>query len=90
MEKATIEKLTLIATRVKGKGDTWEPVNSKNEPSIYHNSLTEALEFYFQTTKKNCDFRLSPSKGELYAIETETIKATKPEPPKKYDIYGEK
>ena len=91
MDKILIEKLTLIATRVKGKGDIWLlfeiPLKS---PSTEFNSITEALEQYFQSTKKKCDFRLSPLKGELYAIETEMIEATKPEEPKKFDIYGEK
>jgi hypothetical protein len=51
-------------------------------------SLTEALEGYFQETQQPCDFRLSPIKGELYAIAT-TIAEIKPIPPKKFNMYGD-
>jgi hypothetical protein len=51
-------------------------------------SLTEALEGYFQETQQPCDFRLSPIKGELYAIST-TVAEIKPIPPKKFNMYGD-
>jgi len=82
---ATEEKNVLIAKRVKGKGDTWTLVNETN-PITEYTSLTEALEAHFQKTKKPCDFRLSPMKGELYMITTEDVA---PPPPKKFNLYGD-
>ena len=51
-----------------------------------HKSLTETLEAYFQVTQKPCEFRLAPLKGELYMITTEEVA---PEPPKRFNIYGD-
>lgn len=78
----TIEKLSLISTRVKGRGDTWKLL----EDNSTHSSLTEVLEAYFQLKQEPVEFRLAPLKGELYVIlnEEEEIK-----PPKKYNIYGD-
>lgn len=81
---ATEEKNILIATRVKGKGDTWKLVNDNSVTE--YTSLTEALEAYYQQTKKPCDFRLAPLKGELYMITTEEVQAP---PPKKFNLYGD-
>jgi hypothetical protein len=81
---AIVEKNILIANRVKGKGDTWNLVNDTN-PVTEYASLTEALEAHFQQTKKSCDFRLSPMKGELYAIVNEEDTT----PPKKFNLYGD-
>lgn len=81
---AIVEKNILIANRVKGKGDTWNLVNDTN-PVTEYTSLTEALEAHFQQTKKSCDFRLSPMKGELYAIMNEEDTT----PPKKFNLYGD-
>lgn len=83
MKKATTEKNILIAKRIKGKGDTWYLTH---EESIEYNSLTETLEAYFQATQKSCEFRLAPSKGEIYVITTEEIT---PAPSKKFNIYGD-
>jgi hypothetical protein len=78
------EKNILIANRVKGKGDTWRLIND-NGPVTEYTSLTETLEAYFQQTKKPCDFRLAPLKGELYMITTEEVN----HPPKKFNLYGD-
>ncbi len=76
-----MEKPVLIASRTP-PGDRWSLVNEKE---IY-NSLTEALEAYFQKTQQRCDFKLSPLKGELYAlIEQED----EPVLPKKFNLYGD-
>jgi len=77
-----IEKNIVIATRVKGRGDTWKLL----EDNSIHPNLTETLEAYFQLVQEPVEFRLAPLKGELYVIsnEEEEIK-----PPKKYNIYGD-
>ena len=79
------EKLVEIASRVKGKGDTWEVLNV-NEPQ---KSLTDALEAWFETaTIKPKVFRLDLAQGKLFAIFPEEIEIEEPKP-KKYNIYGE-
>ena len=74
----------LIAERVVGKGDTWTLVGE----DIERPSLTEALEAYFQKVGTTCHFRLEPLSSKLFAISNETIEI-KPEPPKRYNIYGD-
>ena len=76
-----VEKNILIAKRVP-PGDRWSLLN---EDKVY-TSLTETLEAYFKKSGIGCDFRLSPLKGELHMISTEEIT---PEPPKKFNIYGD-
>jgi len=56
MEIEEKEINTLIAERVKGKGDTWILVGE----DVEHPSLTEALEAYFQKSGISCHFRLEP------------------------------
>ena len=78
------EELVLIAKR-RPPGDSWVLLS---DPNTAYPSLTEALEGYFQETQQPCDFRLSPIKGELYAIST-TVAEIKPIPPKKFNMYGD-
>jgi hypothetical protein len=77
------EKNILIARRTP-PGDQWCLVD--DEKKVVHKSLTETLEAYFQVYKKPCEFRLAPLKGELYMITTEEVV---PEPPKRFNIYGD-
>jgi len=75
---------TLIAYRIP-PSDRWRLADEGSEGEI-HNSLTEVLEAYFQKTQQRCDFKLSPLKGELYAlIEQED----EPVLPKKFNLYGD-
>jgi hypothetical protein len=83
-ELETKEELVLIAKR-HPPGDQW--VLLDDLPAVY-SSLTETLEAYFQKVQQPCDFRLSPVKGELYAIVT-TVAEIKPIPPKKFNMYGD-
>lgn len=83
MKVETQEYLELIANRVP-PGDRWTLVGSK----IVHNSLTEALEAWFQENGEKAEFRLAPLDSKLYVIRTEEIEI-KPEPPKKFNIYGD-
>jgi len=77
------EKNILIARRTP-PGDQWCLVD--DDKKVVHKSLTETLEAYFQAYKKPCEFRLAPLKGELYMITTEEVV---PEPPKRFNIYGD-
>lgn len=74
----------LIANRVP-PSDRWRLVDDGPNGKVY-TSLTETLEAYFKKSGIGCDFRLSPLKGELHMISTEEIT---PEPPKKFNIYGD-
>jgi len=79
------EELVLIAKR-RPPGDCWVLLSDPTQ--WVYTSLTEALEGYFQETQQPCDFRLSPIKGELYAI-VSTVAEIKPIPPKKFNMYGD-
>ena len=83
MKIETQEYLELIATRVP-PGDKWTLVNDK----VIHNSLTEALEAWFSKAGEKAEFRLAPLDSKLYVIRTEEVEI-KPEPPKKFSIYGD-
>jgi len=77
------EHLELIANRVP-PSDRWTLVGDK----VIHNSLTEALEAWFQKSGEKAEFRLAPLDSKLYVIRTEEVEI-KPEPPKKFNIYGD-
>ena len=77
------EFLELIANR-QAPGDSWVLVGDK----VVHKSLTEALEAWFVKTGQKAEFRLAPLDSKLYVITTEEVEI-KPEPPKKYNIYGD-
>ena len=83
MKVETQEYLELIANR-QAPGDSWVLVNDK----VVHRSLTEALEAWFQQTGEKAEFRLAPLDSKLYVIRTEEVEI-KPEPPKKFNIYGD-
>jgi len=84
MESKIEEFYELIANRVP-PGDRWTLVGSKT----IHNSITEALEAWFSKTGEKAEFKLAPLTGKLYVIRTEEIEI-KPEPPKKYNLYGDR
>ena len=85
MEKELKEELTLIAKR-HPPGDNWKLLL---DPNHVYPSLTDALEGYFQEAGQPCDFRLSPIKGELYAIGNVVVEKAPPPPPKKFNMYGD-
>lgn len=86
METKEIEYNHLIAERVPS-GDRWRLVSEFNDKTIYE-SLTDVLEAYFQITKEPCHFRLEPLNSKLFAIKKE-IEEVRPEPPKRFNIYGD-
>ena len=73
----------LIATRVP-PGDQWSLVDD----SKVYKSLTDALQAWFEKTGEKAEFRLAPLDSKLYVIRTEEVEI-KPEPPKKFNIYGD-
>jgi hypothetical protein len=83
MKKEKQEFLEIIANRVP-PGDRWTLVGDNK----MYNSLTEALEAWFSKTGEKVEFRLAPLDSKLYVIRTEEIEI-KPEPPKKFNIYGD-
>jgi hypothetical protein len=83
MESKIEEFYEVIANRVP-PGDRWTLVGSKT----IHNSITEALEAWFAKTGEKAEFKLAPLAGKLYVIRTEEVEI-KPEPPKKFNIYGD-
>ena len=83
MESKIEEFYELIANRVP-PGDRWTLVGGK---TVY-NSITEALEAWFSTTGEKAEFKLAPLTGKLYVIRTEEVEI-KPEPVKKFNIYGD-
>ena len=76
----------LIATRVKGEGDTWKLVSLSDSDKQICYSLTETLEAFYQNTKYVGDFLISPLKGEIYVKGKAQPKIIEP---KKFNIYGD-
>jgi hypothetical protein len=79
------EEVVLIAKR-RPPGDQWVLLL---DPNHIYPSLTDVLEGYFQEAGQPCDFRLSPIKGELYAIDSKVVEKAPPPPPKKFNMYGD-
>jgi len=85
MKTKVIERNEVIATRVP-PGDRWSLVEDPKK--VIHKSLTDTLEAYLGVTSFKGEYRLAPLDGKLYAIKT-TEEEVKPEPIKKYNIYGD-
>ena len=86
MKTEKIEYHELIATRVKGQGDTWILVDDKSQ--TIHKSLTDALEAWFDKNQEKVEFLLAPLDSKLYVIRSEE-KEIQPEPIKRFNIYGD-
>ena len=83
--KEIIEHNELIARRVP-PGDQWMLVDDTDD-TIY-DSITDALEAWFQESGEEAEFRLAPLDSKLYVIRTEERVTQKPKP-KKFNLYGE-
>ena len=81
------EVLELIAVRVP-PGDNWQLVAAVGVSSKPIEGLVTTLSAYMRATEFKGAYRLEPLKGELYAIKTQTVSWTPPEP-EKFDLYGE-
>jgi len=86
METKETEYNYLIAERVP-PSDRWRLVSEFKDNTIY-NSLTDTLEAYFQIINEPCHFRLEPLNSKLFAIKKE-VEEVRPEPPKRFNIYGD-
>ena len=85
MKTKAVERNELIATRVP-PGDRWTLVD--DSINIVRKSLTDTLEAYLEVTNFTGEYRLDPIGSKLYAIHY-TEEEIKPEPIKKYNIYGD-
>lgn len=85
MQVEKVEYNELIATRVP-PGDQWVLVEDKS--NSIHKSITDALEAWFEIHQENVEFRLAPLDSKLYVIRTDEVEI-KPEPVKRYNIYGD-
>ena len=83
MDKEIKEFNELIANRVP-PGDNWSLVGDEK----VYKGLTDTLEAYMVKTGFKGSYRLEPLKSNLYAIDSKETEV-KPEPVKKYSIYGE-
>ena len=78
-----VEFNELIAQRVP-PSDRWSLVG--DDTKTVYNSLTEVLEAWFDKNQEKAEFRLAPLDSKVYVIRTEN---KSPEPPKRYNIYGD-
>ena len=85
MKTKKIEHNELIATRVP-PGDRWS-LTDDNSTQVYP-SITDTLEAWFARNGEKVEFRLAPIDGKLFAIRNEEVEV-KPEPVKRYNIYGD-
>jgi|TARA_R100001443_G_scaffold115645_1_gene133888 hypothetical protein len=85
-KKKVIEENILIARRVP-PGDKWRLVANEPDGPV-HKTLTDTLEAYMVKTGFKGEYRLAPLQSKLFAIST-TEEEVKPEPIKKFSIYGE-
>ena len=87
MNKKTeiLEENILIANR-KPPGDRWQLADEPN--GKVYTSITDTLEAYMHKTGFQGHYRLEPLSSKLYAISAEEVEI-KPEPIKRYSIYGE-
>tara|TARA_R100001082_G_C4248964_1_gene110614 strand:- start:231 stop:488 length:258 start_codon:yes stop_codon:yes gene_type:complete len=77
-------KLKQVLTRL-APGDRWTP--SDAETPIFE-SLTEGIEFVFQMSGEK-DYVLKAGEGKVYIYHEQDIMEPEPEPPKRYNLYGE-
>ena len=66
-------------------GDRWTPVEA--EQPIF-SSLTEGIEWVFQKTQER-DYVIKAAEGKVFIYHEQDIAEPEPEPPKRYNLYGE-
>ena len=66
-------------------GDRWTPVEA--EQPIF-SSLTEGIEWVFQKTQER-DYVIKAGEGKVFIYHEHDIAEPEPEPPKRYNLYGE-
>lgn len=80
------EVLELIAVRVP-PGDNWQG-QWYGTPLHTIEGLVPTLTAYMRAREFKGAYRLEPLEGNLFAIKTQTVTWTPPEP-EKFDLYGE-
>ena len=66
-------------------GDRWTPTDE--EQPIF-SSLTEGIECVFQSTQER-DYVIKAGDGKVFIYHEHDIAEPEPEPPKRYNLYGE-
>ena len=66
-------------------GDRWTPTDA--EQPIF-SSLTEGIEWVFQKTQER-DYVIKAAEGKVFIYHEQDIEEPDPEPPKRYNLYGE-
>ena len=66
-------------------GDRWTPYEA--EQPIFSN-LTEGIEWVFQQTKET-NYVIKAAEGKVFIYHEQDIAEPEPEPPKRYNLYGE-
>ena len=66
-------------------GDRWTPMNA-DQPVF--SSLTEGIEWVFQQTQAH-DYVIKATQGKVFTYQEFDIVEPEPEPPKRYNLYGE-
>ena len=66
-------------------GDRWTPANA--DQPVFSN-LTEGIEWVFQQTKEH-DYVIKAGEGKVFIYHEQDISEPEPEPPKRYNLYGE-
>ena len=66
-------------------GDRWTPTDP--EHPIFSN-LTEGIEWVFQNTQER-DYVIKAGEGKVFIYHENDIAEPEPEPPKRYNLYGE-
>jgi hypothetical protein len=78
-----VEELREVVLKRVPPGDRWSP---NGNSSVILESLTDALEYYYQKTGQT-DFFLSAKKGTVEVITTQIVTIEKPI--QRYSLYGE-
>ena len=66
-------------------GDRWTPID-KEQPVF--SSLTEGIEWVFQQTQET-NYVIKAAEGKVFIYHEQDIAEPEPEPPKRYNLYGE-
>jgi hypothetical protein len=66
-------------------GDRWTPADA-DQPVF--SSLTEGIEWVFQQTQEH-NYVIKAAEGRVYIYHEKEIAEPEPEPPKRYNLYGE-
>ena len=66
-------------------GDRWTPANA-DQPVF--SSLTEGIEWVFQQSQEH-NYVIKAAEGKVYTYHEQEIAEPEPEPPKRYNLYGE-